>query len=161
MTHKCVNKLTIIGSYNGLSPDRRQAIIWTNAGILLIGPLGTNFSEIFIGINKFSFKKMLSKMSSGKCRPFCPGLNVLTPCWFSWSLGSLLLIQINPLRAIFFRVNINMYLHFMSFLRTNKTGSWNSFSSKTRTCLYYIINIMAADVLATQGARASATMILT
>ena len=37
--HICVSKLTIIGSDNGLSPDRRQAIIWTNAGILLIGPL--------------------------------------------------------------------------------------------------------------------------
>ena len=33
--------LTIIGSYNGLSPVRRQAIIWTNAGILLVGPVGT------------------------------------------------------------------------------------------------------------------------
>ena len=40
----CVSKLTIIGSDNGLSPGRRQAIIWINAGILLIGPLGTNFS---------------------------------------------------------------------------------------------------------------------
>ena len=38
VTHICVSKLTIIGSDNGLSPDRRQAIIWTNAGILLIGP---------------------------------------------------------------------------------------------------------------------------
>ena len=46
----CVSKLTIIGSDNGLSPDRRQAIIWTNAGLLLIGPLGTNFSEILIEI---------------------------------------------------------------------------------------------------------------
>ena len=36
-----------MGSDNGLSPDRRQVIIWTNAGILLIGPLGTNFSEMF------------------------------------------------------------------------------------------------------------------
>ena len=42
----CVSKLTIIGSDNGLSPGRRQAIIWTNAGIVLIGPLETNFSEI-------------------------------------------------------------------------------------------------------------------
>ena len=50
LTHICVGKLTIIGSDNGLSPGRRQAIIWTNAGILLIGPLGTNFSEIFIEI---------------------------------------------------------------------------------------------------------------
>ena len=46
MTHICVSKLTIIGSDNGLSPGQRRAIIWTNAEILLIGPLGTNFSEI-------------------------------------------------------------------------------------------------------------------
>ena len=67
---------TIIGSDNGLSPDRRQAIIWTNAGILLIWPLGTNFSETLIEIHIFSFKKMHLKMSSGKWRPFCLGLNV-------------------------------------------------------------------------------------
>ena len=42
--------VTIIGSDNGLSPGRRQAIIWTKAGILLIEPLGTNFSEILIEI---------------------------------------------------------------------------------------------------------------
>ena len=77
MTHICVGKLTIIGSDNGLSPGRRQAIIWTNAGILLIGPLGTNFSEILIEIHIFSFKKMHLKMSSGKWRPFCLGLIVL------------------------------------------------------------------------------------
>ena len=67
----------IIGSDNGLLPDRRQAIIWTNARILLIGPLGTNFSEILIGIETFSFKKMHLKISSAKWRPFCLGLNVL------------------------------------------------------------------------------------
>ena len=38
VTHICVSKLTIIGSDNGLSPGRRQAIIWTNAGILLYTP---------------------------------------------------------------------------------------------------------------------------
>ena len=78
VTHICVSKLTIIGSDNGLSPDRRQAIIWTNAGLLSIGPLGTNFSEILIEILKFSFKKMHLKVSSAKRQPFCPGLNVLT-----------------------------------------------------------------------------------
>ena len=56
----------------------RQAIIWTNAGILLIGPYETNFSEILIGIQTFSFKKMHLKMSSAKWRPFCLGLNVLS-----------------------------------------------------------------------------------
>ena len=53
VTHICVSKLTIIGSDNGLSPGQRQAIVWTNAGILLIGPLGTNFSEILIQIDTF------------------------------------------------------------------------------------------------------------
>ena len=77
VTHICVGKLTIIGSDNGLSPGRRQAIIWTNAGILLIGPLGTNFSEILIAIQTFSFKKMYLKMASAKWRPFRLGLNVL------------------------------------------------------------------------------------
>ena len=67
-THTCVSELTIIGSDNGLSPSRRQAIIWTNAGILLIWHLGTNFSEISIEIHTFSLKKIYLKMSSGKWR---------------------------------------------------------------------------------------------
>ena len=58
VTHICVCNLSIIGADNGLSPGRRQAIIWTNAGILLIRPLGTNFSGILIGIQTFEFKKM-------------------------------------------------------------------------------------------------------
>ena len=84
VTHKCVGKLTIIGSDNGLSPERRQAIIWTNAGILLIGPLGTNFIEILIEIHTFSLKKMHLKMSFGKWWLFCLGPNVLKPS--SWNL---------------------------------------------------------------------------
>ena len=78
MTHICIGNLTIICPDNGLSPGRRQAIIWTNAGILLIGPWGTNFSEISIGIRIISFKKMHLKMSSAKWHPFCLGLNVLS-----------------------------------------------------------------------------------
>ena len=79
VTHICVSELTIIGSDNGLSPGRRQAIIWNNAGFLLIEPLGANVSEIeiSIGIQTFSFKKMHLNMSSAKWRPFCLGLNVL------------------------------------------------------------------------------------
>ena len=75
--HICVGNLTTIGSDNGLSPGRRQAITWTNAGILSIGPLRTNFSEILAEIIIFSFKKMYWKVSSVKWRPLCLGLNVL------------------------------------------------------------------------------------
>ena len=82
VTHICIVKLTIIGSDNGLSPGQRQSILWTNAGILLIGPLGTNFSEISIGIQTFSFKKYalengICEMASILPRPQC--VNTLRP----------------------------------------------------------------------------------
>ena len=73
VTHICVSESTIIGSDNGVSPGRRN-----NTGLLLIEPLGTDFSEISIGIQTFSFKKMHLNMSSAKWRPFCRGLNVLS-----------------------------------------------------------------------------------
>ena len=83
VTHLCASKLTVIVSDNGLSPGRRQAIIWTNAGISLIWTLGTNLKEILSEIHTFAFKKMHYKMSSVKCRSFCLGLNVLNYLlWF-------------------------------------------------------------------------------
>ena len=77
VTHICISKLIVIVSDNGLSPGWRQAIIWTNAGLLLIGHLGTKFNEILIEIHTLSFKKMQLKSSSAKRQPFCLGLNVL------------------------------------------------------------------------------------
>ena len=77
LMHVCVNKLIIIGSDNGLSPSRSQAIIWTNARISSIWPLGTKLIETLIEIYTFSFKKMHFNMSPAKWRPFCLGLNVL------------------------------------------------------------------------------------
>ena len=87
VTHICVSKLTIIGSDNGSSPERCQANIWTNAGILLIGTLGTNFSEILSEIHTSYFKKMHLKTSSAKRRPFCLGLNVLNEVQWSHKDG--------------------------------------------------------------------------
>ena len=68
MMHIRISKIIIIGSDNGLSPGQCHTILWSNATILLTGPLGTNFSEILIEINLFSFKKMHVKMSSAKWR---------------------------------------------------------------------------------------------
>ena len=69
--------LTIIGSDNGMSPGRHQAIIRTNDGILLIGPPRNTFDDILIEVHTSSFKKIHLKMSSGKCQPFCLDHNVL------------------------------------------------------------------------------------
>ena len=80
VTYVCVSKQTIIGSDNRLSPGRRQAIIWNNAGILLIRTIGTNLSEILSEINKFSFRKIHFKMLCGEWRSLCLDLNVLSLC---------------------------------------------------------------------------------
>ena len=74
--HICVSKLTIIGSDNGLSPGRRQAIIWSNAGILLIGPFGTNFRDILIEIHIYFFREdaleiVVRKLVTILSRPQC------------------------------------------------------------------------------------------
>ena len=75
--HICFSDLTIIGSDNGLSPGRRQAIIWAYAVTLIIVTLGTNFNEILFRIWKFSFKTIHFKMLSAKWLTFCLSLNVL------------------------------------------------------------------------------------
>ena len=72
----CVSKLTIIVWDNSLSPGWCEAIMWINAGILLIGTLGTNVSEVVNEILTFSFKKMHLKIASEKLGLFCLGLNV-------------------------------------------------------------------------------------
>ena len=105
VTHICVGKPTIIGSDNGLSPERCQAIIWTNGGILSIGPFGTNFREILIEIQTFSLKKKHLKMSSAKCCSFRLSLNVLMMdvkrCHVSWSsLAELRVICFTWYRAL-------------------------------------------------------------
>ena len=78
VTYIYFRKQTIIGSDNRLSPGRRQAIIWTNSGILLIGLFGTNFSDSLTGIQIFSLNKLHLKTSSAKWRLFCLGLHELT-----------------------------------------------------------------------------------
>ena len=84
----CVGKLAIISSVNGLAPGRRPVIIWTNAGILSILTLGTNFSDNLSEMHAVLFKKMHLR-TSAKWHPFCLGLNVLSLCYFSLGLHGL------------------------------------------------------------------------
>ena len=53
---------------------------------------------------------------------------------------------VNPLRAKFFR---DVFTFSVISPHWCNTGIWNPSSNKTRTYLFYIVNIMAADVLAT------------
>ena len=106
-----VTNLAIIGSENGLSPGWHQAIIRTNAGILLIAPLGANFSETLIGIQTFSWKKIHLNMSSAKMaailsrpqcvkntlRPWGACVSVVGHQWFRWWLITCLLSLPEPM----------------------------------------------------------------
>ena len=115
VTHICVGKSTIIASDNGLSPGWRQLIFWISLGLLFIGPMGTNFSDILIDISTFSFEKMHLKMSSEKWWPFCLGLHMLTSC----NQLTVLFMQISrtrdiPKQGIFggrWCININGHEH--------------------------------------------------
>ena len=66
--HICIGNLTVIGSDNGLSPHQCQAVIWTNPGILLNGPLGRNFEQWHFNKNSYifiqdnSFENVICKM---------------------------------------------------------------------------------------------------
>ena len=60
------------------SAFRRQAIIWTNADLFSLGPLGTNFSQILIKIQNTASMKMHFKMSSAKWRNEC---RMSAQCW--------------------------------------------------------------------------------
>ena len=146
VTHICVSELTIIGSDNGLSPSRRQAIIWTNAGILLIRPWGTNFSEILIEIGVFSFKKMHLKMLSAKCRPFCLGLNVLSGTHWGtiWDRMLHMLLWFFPgaCRAELSKKSMTTRFSFSIITqKSDGTAGWNSTLWKTIT--YYLTHSMS------------------
>ena len=54
-----------------------------------------------------------------------------------------------PLRAKFFRENINIYLHFVSYLHIDTTQIVEILPQIRQEYLFYIVNIMAADALAT------------
>ena len=82
VTHICVRILTIIGSDNGLSPSRCQAIIWTNVEILSIRTFRTNISEILSEIHTIWLKKMFLKM------PSTASMWLVFSCLFHWQWGN-------------------------------------------------------------------------
>ena len=165
MTHICVSNRTTIGSVNGLSPGRRQAIIWTNAGILLIGPLGTNFSEFLVEILIFSFKKMCLKVSSGKMRPFCLGLNelkgrgsrILSASFLSSYSLSWFIVKV-PATAVFIKTSVTVAVN-QSWLNSAHPHQIPFFKQCS-----YMINLNSKSIIWNQFDRqwftASQTMII-
>ena len=90
MTHICVGKLTIIGSDNDLSPERLQAIIWTNAGILLIGPLEEN-----------TFENVVCEMLFISSRPQCVKVEILLIFTYDMEVNDLLELRALPFSSAY------------------------------------------------------------
>ena len=99
VTHICVGNLDMISSDNGLLPRQRQAIMWTNAGILLNWPIATNFNEILIEIHTFSFKKIFWKIAAILSRPQCVKIRVFSR-HFSCTMSTTYLYQIQAMLEI-------------------------------------------------------------
>ena len=65
----------IIGSEMACHLIDTKAIIWTNVGVLITGPMGREFNEIWIKIQQFSlypeneFKNVISQMAAILSRP--------------------------------------------------------------------------------------------
>ena len=124
----CVSELTIIGSDNGLSPGRCQAIIWTNAGIMFIWTLGTNFSEILSEIHRFiqenAFQNVVCQMAAILSQPQC--VSCRFKClwqkmqWYQYILFHL--TQIEP--HILSKQSPGFFYHLFSFL-THMPYLWN------------------------------------
>ena len=76
--HICSSNLTIIGSCRLVVAKPLSASMLEYC---LIGPLETNFNDILIQIETFSFKKMHLKVLSAKWQPFCLSLIVLILMW--------------------------------------------------------------------------------
>ena len=105
---------SIIGSDNGLSPVRRQAIIWTNDGLLSIRLQGTNTSEILIEIQTFfinenTFQNVVGKMAAILSR---------TPC-LKW------IFFMNYPLDLYHYMFISLPWYLIITLGTKTDGTWN------------------------------------
>ena len=113
-------KLVSIASGNGLSLVRSQAILWTNAELLSIEPLGTNFSEIWIKIQSILFMKMDLKISPVKGQPFFSGggggwVKMVPLYWNCFKVGHLLLLVAQVVSFIF-STNTFVFISYMTSL---------------------------------------------
>ena len=120
----------------------RQAIIWTNAGILLIGPFRINFSEISIK-NSNIFIQENFKMSPGKWRPCCLGLYVLIDgkhIGFRYWWRNIYCLIMGQVDRLWFITKL-LYSYHVTF-RLNRSSAWHyQAHTITKVCIHTIRNL--------------------
>ena len=129
VTHICVSRLTITGADNGLSPGHRQAIFWTNAEILLTGPLRTNLIEI----PTFSFRKIdvVWKMAAFLSRHQCVKMSFI---WIFYMLQQPLVSGIRQYRGAIkcirhHGIPLDIYISYMNII-------YRTFSQRITSYMY-------------------------
>ena len=96
LNHPIVTQLAIIDSDDGLSPGRRQSIIWTSAGILLVWTLRTKLMwnsnrNSYIFIQENAFENIVCEMSAILSRPQYVNVLILSDAYtFQWTASSML-----------------------------------------------------------------------
>ena len=142
VTHICISKLNIIGSDNGLSPGRRQAIIWTNAGILLIRPLGINKLQwnLYISIQENALENIVWKMAAILSRPQCVK-TMITYTWLGryWHWGMNKIADIVKTFADVFSLKENLCILSHISLNFVLKGSTLSQSVSVHIIGYYLL----------------------
>ena len=152
MTHICISKLTIIGSDNDLSPGRRQVIIWTNAGLLSIGTLRTNFSEILSEIYTFSlkenaFKNVVCKIAAPLLWPQCVNNVEVSKSYLPKDVWTAL-----PCFRLYLGLRLKAFITYIH-VRRNWWNSMNWWSGHIAVCS---TNSRVAGELKCHGAQVSA-----
>ena len=164
LTHICVTQpqwaimdMVMIRPGAGLLFIRGQTVTRNKGCIFIFWTLEKMLIEIQVKIPWFLFKKYISQISSETCGSFCASLDVFR--------SSVMAKLINPLRATFFRRNITTYLHFTSSLYNEWTFEIphrvRLESAYCTQSIAWVLLTLFSLILVSQGARASATTILT
>ena len=149
VTYICVSKLTNLGSDNALSPGRRQAMIWTNTGISIIGPLEKIFSEILIEIITSSYnasENVDCKMASISSRP--QWVNILKTVLPLAYLGESFILKI--LYSVS-GCHVYLYLYRFSFIKWNGSNAKIMIFSNSRLDLQQSCTFNNPDACSTNS----------
>ena len=138
------------------------SIIWINNWMTAF----TSYQELYPRTKIVFFSLVKHENSVGELAMCIRTLHMWIRSMEQWLLSDNDMIMIIsafiPLHAkLLQREQKHLFTFYVMYPHWHDTGSWNPSSSKTRTYLFYIVNIMGADGLATEGARVSATIILT
>ena len=111
-----------------------------SSGILLIGTLGTNFSDILSEIYIFSFRKMHLKMSA-KWRAFCLCFSVLklTLMFIAMTSSSEFVCIVFSLHTISCDIKLFIFLQIINTLRPRQNG--HHFPNDTSQCIFLNENV--------------------